>query len=130
MKWYDELIVCSLVISYLCVDALIAVFSVLAIEMIIRWNHISNAYSLGSIGQIIPLVIGFGNLWKVIVSLLNEVSDESAVSALFFASMWMSAKSYISSGIPITMRSDCETVDGELFLSLSPNDACHGLDRG
>ena len=64
------------------------------------------------------------------MSLLNKISNESAVSAPFFASMWMSAKSYISSGIPIIMRSDWETVDGNLFPSPSPNDACHGLDQG
>ena len=66
--------------SYLFLNICVALFTIVAIELIIRWNHISNAYSLGSTSQIIPLVIGVGNLWKVILSLLNELLLESSVN--------------------------------------------------
>ena len=68
--------------SYLCLNVFIALFTIVAIELIIRWNHISDAYSLGSTSQIIPLVIGIGNLWKVILSLLNELLLDSSVSVI------------------------------------------------
>lgn len=70
--------------SYLFLNICIALFTIVAIEMIIRWNHISNAYNLGSTSQIIPLVIGVGNLWKVILSLLNELLLDSSVRFLYF----------------------------------------------
>ena len=81
------LTICFLYSSYLVVNVLIALFTIVAIELIIRWNHISDAYSLGSTSQIIPLVIGIGNLWKVILSLLNELLMDSSVSMLCLCHM-------------------------------------------
>lgn len=49
------------------------VFSVLGIELTLVWNHISGIYTVGSIGQLIPFVIGLGGLIQVCYDIWKEV---------------------------------------------------------
>jgi hypothetical protein len=40
----------------------VLIWTILAVELPIRWNHISDVYSLRSTGQFIPLITGIANL--------------------------------------------------------------------
>jgi hypothetical protein len=42
------------------------IYSILAIELMLKWNSVSNVYTLKSIGQLIPFVIGVAGLLKVL----------------------------------------------------------------
>lgn len=39
---------------------------IIGVEMMIRWNHIVGVNSLGSTGQLLPLIIGVGGMFRVI----------------------------------------------------------------
>lgn len=60
---------------------------VLTIELSIRWNHIQGVNDLGTVGQLVPAVLGVGGLVKVLWSWTMErlnregkAEDESAVN--------------------------------------------------
>lgn len=46
-----------------------------AVELMVRWNHIQGVNSLGSTGQLLPLIIGAGGLgrvvWRILVGIFN-----------------------------------------------------------
>ncbi|MCJ1300772.1 hypothetical protein MMC08_003570 [Hypocenomyce scalaris] len=48
---------------------------VLAIELSIRWNHIQDVNGLGTVGQLVPAVLGVGGLVKVFWSWVMEKLD-------------------------------------------------------
>ena len=63
----------------------ILVYSVLAIELIIYWNSISNVYSIRATGQIIPFIIGAGGLCKLLFTIfVNSFDDDSVVGPTSF----------------------------------------------
>lgn len=45
-------------IRFLIIAFLIWIFCVLSIELMIKWNDITGVYSLATVGQLIPLIIG------------------------------------------------------------------------
>lgn len=45
---------------------LITIGLILAIELGIRWNHIGDVQGLGTVGQLVPLILGVGGLAKVL----------------------------------------------------------------
>lgn len=53
---------------------LITVGLILAIELGIRWNHIGGVQGLGTVGQLVPLVLGVGGLVKVLWTWAREAS--------------------------------------------------------
>lgn len=44
---------------------------IIGVEMMVRWNHIGGVNSLGSTGQLLPLIIGVGGMFRVIHCLLK-----------------------------------------------------------
>jgi hypothetical protein len=54
---------------FLCVNLGSFVWTITAVELIIFWNNISGVYVVSSTGQIIPLIIGFGGFWRVLISI-------------------------------------------------------------
>lgn len=44
-----------------------------AVELMVRWNHIQGVDSLGSTGQLLPLIIGIGGMFRVIHGLFKLV---------------------------------------------------------
>ena len=54
-------------------------FSILAIELIIRWNSISGVYTIGSTGQVIPFTIGIGGLIKVLSTVPAQAFDNDSL---------------------------------------------------
>jgi hypothetical protein len=48
-------------------------WSVLAIELIIKWNKISGVYAVDSTGQYIPLVMGIGGFIQLLYGFLRIV---------------------------------------------------------
>lgn len=46
---------------------------IVSVEMMVRWNHIQGVNSLGSTGQLLPLIIGVGGMFRVIHNLLVEL---------------------------------------------------------
>lgn len=62
---------------------LFASWSVLAIELTLRWNSVKGIYNIQSTGQIIPLVVGLGILVKVLWLLRHgNVSGAALTCAL------------------------------------------------
>ena len=60
---------------------IIMISSVVATELVLKWNHVSGVYDISSTGQIIPLVVGFGIIanvaWRFIKG--NKVCCYSSV---------------------------------------------------
>jgi hypothetical protein len=54
---------------FLCVNLGSFIWTIIAVELIIYWNNISAVYTVSSTGQIIPLIIGFGGFWRVLISI-------------------------------------------------------------
>lgn len=46
---------------------------IVGVEKIIQWNHIQGVDSLGSTGQLLPLIIGLGGVFRIINNLLLEL---------------------------------------------------------
>lgn len=46
---------------------------IVGVEKIIKWNHIQGVDSLGSTGQLLPLIIGLGGVFRVINNLILEL---------------------------------------------------------
>lgn len=46
---------------------------IIGVEMMVRWNHIEGVDSLGSTGQLLPLIIGVGGMFRVIHCLLKRL---------------------------------------------------------
>lgn len=46
---------------------------IVGVEMMVWWNHIEGVNSLGSTGQLLPLIIGVGGTFRVIHSLFAEL---------------------------------------------------------
>lgn len=47
------------------------VWSILAIELTIHWNNISDMYALDTTGQYVPLTIGLGGFVRLLYGLLK-----------------------------------------------------------
>ena len=48
------------------------IYSILAIELMLKWNNVSNVYTLKSTGQLIPFVISMAGLLKVFRDVRNK----------------------------------------------------------
>lgn len=46
-------------------------WSILAIELTIRWNNISDMYALDSTGQYVPLAVGLGAFVRLLYGILK-----------------------------------------------------------
>lgn len=51
-------------------------FFILGVELIIRWNHIQGVGTLGSTGQLLPLIIGIGGMFRVAYHLLARAYNK------------------------------------------------------
>jgi hypothetical protein len=56
------------------------VYSIVNIELLIRYNQITGVYALLSTGQIIPFVIGIASLWKTCWQILIENVEQEPAS--------------------------------------------------
>ena len=54
------------------------VYSIVNIELLIRYNQITGVYTLLSTGQIIPFVMGIASLWKTCWQILMENVEQGA----------------------------------------------------
>lgn len=57
------------------------IFSILFIEMTLRWNSITEVYQIKSTGQLIPFIVGLGTLAKCLNDLWTTHLSKSFVSA-------------------------------------------------
>jgi len=62
-----------MIILILRIRAIIMVWSILAVELTLAWNHISGVYTVSTVGQLIPLVIGLSGSLETIYEILKEV---------------------------------------------------------
>lgn len=46
---------------------------IIGVEKMVEWNHIQGVNSLGSTGQLLPLIIGLGGMFRVVHNLLLEL---------------------------------------------------------
>lgn len=53
-------------------NTFVLIYSILAIELLIRFNSITGVYDLGTTGQIIPFVIGLATLWKTAIAIFEK----------------------------------------------------------
>ena len=59
------------------IDFIILSFSMVAIELMLRWNHITSVYDINTTGQIIPFVIGLGSICQVCyVTFIEPIKEE------------------------------------------------------
>jgi hypothetical protein len=54
---------------------IILIWTILAVELPIHWNHISDVYSLQSTGQFIPLITGIANLIIITYKFMKPLED-------------------------------------------------------
>lgn len=54
---------------------------VLSIELTLAWNHISGVNIIGTVGQLIPFILGVGGLVKVLWSRLRMGGDSDGEEA-------------------------------------------------
>lgn len=59
------------------------IYSVIGIEMTLQWNHVTGVYTINSVGQLIPFVIGLAGFVKVIYEPLKDVRFIPSVSQSF-----------------------------------------------
>lgn len=52
----------------------VIVYSILAVELTLAWNHVRGVYDVSSTGQLIPLFIGLVGLVRAVLSALVEHS--------------------------------------------------------
>jgi hypothetical protein len=53
----------------------VILYSILAIEITLSWNHVSGVYEVSSTGQFIPLFIGLMGVGKSLVAAFLEHPD-------------------------------------------------------
>jgi hypothetical protein len=92
-------------------NVFILLFSILAVELIIRWNNILDVYTIRSTGQIIPFIIGFGGLLKVVMSISVRIIDDSVVRRRH-CSRYAILTVALCSGVPTMKPSECQMVHG------------------
>jgi hypothetical protein len=68
-NWRD--VMTSIILPMVNVVSLI--YSVIGIEMTLQWNHVTSVYTINSVGQLIPFVIGLAGFVKVIYEPLKDV---------------------------------------------------------
>jgi hypothetical protein len=56
-------------ISFTIIHAIISLYTVLAIELMLHWNKIVDVYTIRSVGQLIPFVIGLVGFLKLFFEL-------------------------------------------------------------
>ncbi|KAA8893584.1 hypothetical protein FN846DRAFT_978281 [Sphaerosporella brunnea] len=54
-------------IAVLIPALLVVGFFILMVELMIEWNHITGVGTFGSVGQLIPLLMGIGNVFSVVL---------------------------------------------------------------
>jgi hypothetical protein len=52
-------------VKFLVIAFLLWIFVVLSVELMIRWNSITGVYSLTTVGQLIPFLIGFSGFISI-----------------------------------------------------------------
>ena len=67
-------------LNHLLVASFTIVWSILAIELTIRWNSITEVNTIKTTGQLIPFVIGIGGLFQVVYNIGKENAEKSSVS--------------------------------------------------
>jgi hypothetical protein len=60
----------------------IFIYSIVSIKLLLRYNAITEVYTLLSTGQIIPFIIGIASLWKVVWKILMLQVEESIQSKM------------------------------------------------
>lgn len=64
------------------------VISIAAIELIIRWDDITNSYNIRSTGQVLPLILGAAGLWKIVFEIVLSRYEDGPVSILEVLVEW------------------------------------------
>jgi len=55
------------------------IYPVIGIEMTLHWNHVTGVYSINSVGQLIPFVIGLVGFIKAVYEPLKEVNLTASI---------------------------------------------------
>ena len=112
---YTKLIDDSIIWKY--VSCCILLFSILAIELIIYWNSISNVYNIRATGQIIPFIIGAGGLCKVVFTIFVQMFNDESVVCTLSTHQLLDGQLKLKSGVRTMRRSGCTMGDGRSFQS-------------
>ncbi|KAJ9652428.1 hypothetical protein H2198_008297 [Neophaeococcomyces mojaviensis] len=59
-------------------STLIMIYSIISIEFMLKWNHISSVNNISSIGQLIPFVVGLTNVLKILIDIGHKYKTERA----------------------------------------------------
>jgi hypothetical protein len=70
LAWHLITLLCSLATIF---------WSIVAIETTLIWNRVSQAYSVSSTGQLIPLATGIGGVIQVAVALLSQWRSKASI---------------------------------------------------
>ena len=58
------------------------IYSILAIELTLKWNNVSNVYTVNSTGQLIPFVIGVAGFLKVFYDIRGKFNVRTCTVSL------------------------------------------------
>lgn len=62
------------------------IWSILSVELTLKWNNISNVHDIKSTGQLIPFVIGIVSLLSLLQGISVRNSDVRAYDAIMVSS--------------------------------------------
>lgn len=74
VKWLKRLKIVGVVAAFAAI-----VWFILAVELTLAWNSVSNIYDLGSTGQLIPFIIGVMGLFRVMYLALPDQFEDKKV---------------------------------------------------
>ena len=114
-------------IKHLIVAAFAIIWSILAIELTIRWNSITGVNTIETTGQLIPFVIGTGGFCQVVYNIGKETAERSWVSRTLYISFILSSSPFLE-----REREDCSferfpTVPPRLHSSPSPRRSSYSV---
>lgn len=76
------------------VSIAIMIYSIISIELLIRYNEITEVYTILSTGQIIPLVIGFAAVWRTSWEIIVMFIQKHRVLGVYFPTTSFSFVNY------------------------------------
>lgn len=69
-NWKNSFHVSSVALNFICL-----VWSMLAVELIISWNNITGVYSIQSVGQLIPFIIGIVGFLSLVIDITTNWTE-------------------------------------------------------
>lgn len=95
------------------------VLSIVAIELILKWNKVGGVYSITSTGQYLPLIIGVCSFVSVWWSLVRQESVSAASTASLRSLLTASRNEDVTSNVAMLSVTGRMALKWTLYLTLS-----------